>query len=56
MSNDTIKNAKPVHHELSEFELDIVSGGGGGVLREGSHPEISDITITKKLDVASPRL
>jgi hypothetical protein len=47
---------KPSVYELNEEELDIVSGGGGGVLREGSHPEISDITITKKLDVASPRL
>jgi bacteriocin-like protein len=30
MSNDTINNAKPVHHELSEFELDKVSGGAKG--------------------------
>jgi hypothetical protein len=49
---------KPSVYELTEEELDIVSGGGkatgGGVLREGSHPQISEITISKTFAVASP--
>jgi type VI secretion system secreted protein Hcp len=30
--------------------------GAGGANREGSHPQISDVTITKTFDVASPGL
>ena len=48
---------KPSYYELSEEELDKATGGGkatGGALREGSHPSISEITITKTFNVASP--
>lgn len=33
-----------------------ITSGAGGAGREGSHPQISDIHITKVFDVASPKL
>lgn len=33
-----------------------VSTGAGGAGREGAHPHISDIVITKNFDMASPKL
>jgi hypothetical protein len=62
MSNDAGVNLS--RHELSDDQLDRVSGGfleqivktwnevTGG--REGSQPQISDMTITKTFQVASP--
>jgi len=45
--------------ECSSFQLGIgrsVSTGAGGAQRESSHPNISEITITKVNDKASPKL
>src|SRR5947208_561402 len=45
--------------ELSSMGYGVSRGtfsGAGGASREGSHPNISDITITKVFDVASPKL
>lgn len=45
--------------ELHSFQYGArrsVSTGAGGAGREGAHPQISDIVVTKKFDVASPKL
>lgn len=45
--------------ELESFQFGVgrgVSSGAGGQTREGSNPSISEISITKKFDKASPKL
>ncbi len=45
--------------ELSSFQLGVgraVGTGAGGQQREGSHPNISEVTVTKVFDEASPKL
>jgi len=45
--------------ELHSLNYGVSRGtfsGAGGAGREGSHPQISDITVTKVFDVASPKL
>lgn len=45
--------------ELNSFQYGVnrnVSTGAGGAGREGAHPHISDIVVTKTFDVASPKL
>lgn len=45
--------------ELTSFSLGVsreVSSGAGGAQREGSHPSISDVSITKPFDDSSPKL
>lgn len=45
--------------ELTSFQLGVgrgVTSGAGGKQREGSNPSISEVTITKPFDVASPKL
>ena len=45
--------------ELESMQYGVnrnVSTGAGGAGREGAHPNISDILITKTFDVASPKL
>ena len=45
--------------ELNSFQYGVnrnVSTGAGGAGREGAHPHISDIVVTKEFDVASPKL
>ena len=45
--------------ELTSFQLNVnrsVTSGASGRQRESSHPEISDVTITKPFDDASPKL
>jgi type VI secretion system secreted protein Hcp len=45
--------------ELHSFQLGVgraVSSGAGGAQRESSNPSISEITVTKNFDVASPKL
>ncbi len=45
--------------ELTSFSTGVsrqVTSGAGGKQREGSHPTISDITITKPFDDASAKL
>lgn len=45
--------------ECSSMQFGVgrsVTSGAGGSQREGSHPSISDITITKSYDVASAKL
>ncbi len=45
--------------ELTSFQLGVgrgVTSGAGGSQREGSNPSISEITVTKVFDVASPKL
>lgn len=45
--------------ELSSFQFGVgraVSSGAGGQQREGSHPAVSDISITKNYDKASSGL
>ena len=45
--------------ELQSMQYGVsrnTSSGAGGAGREGAHPHISDIVITKNFDVASPKL
>jgi type VI secretion system secreted protein Hcp len=45
--------------ELHSMQLGVSRGittGAGGASREGSHPMISDISVSKVFDVASPKL
>ncbi len=45
--------------ECHSFQLGVgrgVTSGAGGAQREGSHPSISDITVTKAFDDASSKL
>lgn len=45
--------------ELQSFQYGVnrnVSTGAGGQGREGAHPHVSDIVVTKHFDVASPKL
>ncbi len=45
--------------ELNSFQLGVgrsVSTGAGGAMREGSNPNISEVTVTKVFDEASPKL
>ena len=45
--------------ELQSFQYGVnrnVSTGAGGQGREGAHPHVSDIVVTKHFDVASPLL
>lgn len=45
--------------ELNSLQYGVARAtytGAGGANREGSHPQISDITVTKVFDVASPGL
>jgi type VI secretion system secreted protein Hcp len=45
--------------ELNSIQLGVsrsVYSGAGGAAREGSHPQISDITVSKVMDIASPSL
>jgi type VI secretion system secreted protein Hcp len=45
--------------ELYSFQYGVgrgVSSGAGGARREGSNPSISEITVTKAYDKASPKL
>lgn len=45
--------------ECSSFQFGVgrgVSSGAGGASREGSNPSISEVTVTKIFDVASPKL
>ncbi|GAC1346837.1 MAG: Hcp family type VI secretion system effector [Acetobacteraceae bacterium] len=45
--------------ELHSLQFGVgraVSSGAGGAQREGSNPSISEITVTKVYDVASPKL
>lgn len=45
--------------ELGSFQFGVgrgVSSGAGGKQREGSNPSISEVTVTKDFDIASPKL
>ena len=45
--------------ELHSMQMGVSRGittGAGGASREGSHPMISDISVSKVFDVASPKL
>jgi type VI secretion system secreted protein Hcp len=45
--------------ELHSFQMGVgrgVSTGAGGAQREGSHPSISEVTVSKVFDDASPHL
>ena len=45
--------------ELTSFQLGVgrgVTSGAGGKQREGSNPSISEVTVTKPFDIASPKL
>ncbi|MFO1159795.1 MAG: type VI secretion system tube protein Hcp [Reyranellaceae bacterium] len=45
--------------ELNSFQYGVnrsVTSGAGGAGREGAHPHISEIVVTKVFDAASPKL
>jgi bacteriocin-like protein len=51
MSTDKVEKSKD---ELTDKEMDKVSGGGDKTIT--SNPSVSEISVTKKTDVASTNL